>query len=117
MTLGCCCRRGWDWADSYAQVGKVWVNGTIQLSGNNDLLGEDTGPHSHFAVGKAAKLLAAEAKAKAKAANGAEAEGSDSSSKVEVAASSSAGYPIKPKARLMVVNALSELDAPVSEGE
>lgn len=71
---------GWDWADTFAKVGAVHINGTIQLSGNNLVA---AGPHQHFSDDRAAKL----------------------------SAGASSAYPVKPKARLMVVNALSELDA------
>ena len=68
-------------ADTYAKVGAVYVNATVQLSGTNDNHGSSAHwPHLAETV-------------RARAGGG-------------------AGYPVKPKARMMVVNALSELDAP-----
>ena len=77
------CPRGWDWADTYAKVGKVTPgNATIQLSGSN----------LHEATLRTAGLSAAKEQA--------------------VRERVGSGYPIKPKARVMIVNALSELDSP-----
>ena len=74
---------GWDWADTYAKVGKVTPsNATIQLSGSN----------LHEATLRTPGLSAAKEQA--------------------VRARVGSGYPIKPKARVMIVNALSELDSP-----
>jgi hypothetical protein len=77
---------GFDWADTYAKVGSVSpANATIHLSGAN--------LHELATAGVPEQWL--------------------SSRRVSDLLGSAAGkYPIKPKARLMVVNALSELDSP-----
>ncbi len=81
---------GFDWADSYAKVGQVYPsNATIKLSGNND----QAGARGLATAGVPEKYLSL---AKLRA-------GSDAT----VGLTASSKYPIKPKARVMVVNALS----------
>lgn len=89
---------GFDWADSYAKVGSVYPNNaTIKLSGDND----QAGPVSGLATAGVPEKYLSLSKLQAS---------SDEHGRAMAAVSSK--YPIKPKARVMVVNALSELDSP-----
>jgi hypothetical protein len=84
---------GFDWADSYVKVGSVYpTNASIKLVGNNDQGIAIAGvPEKYLSL---AKLQA----------------GSDPDGPATVGLATSSKYPIKPKARVMVVNALSELE-------
>ena len=81
---------GFDWADSYAKVGQVFPsNATIKLSGNND----KSGSRGLATAGVPEKYLNL---AKLRA-----------GSEATIGTTTFSKYPIKPKARVMVVNALS----------
>ena len=86
---------GFDWADSYVKVGSVYPNNaSIKLVGNNDNAGG-------LAIAGVPEKYLSVAKFRA---------GSAPNGSTTVGLTTSSKYPIKPKARVMIVNALSELE-------